>query len=133
METLQQFIDRNRIGATAKRAASNPNIDQEGDKMDNWRVRLTMGRRRLTVPYSMGVGHGGREPTAADVLSCLAMDAGGLVNDFGDWCAEYGYDTDSRRAWRTYGVIKTQAGKLRRFLGDAEYAKLTDPEQVESD
>jgi hypothetical protein len=51
------------------------------------------------------------------------MDASGAENarNFEDWASEYGYDTDSRAAERTYNVVVKQAAELREFLGAADY------------
>jgi len=72
----------------------------------------------ITVWFSQGNGHK-KPPTAADVLDCLASDASGYENsrNFADWCAEYGYDDDSRTAERIYHTIAEQAKELRHFLG----------------
>lgn len=72
-------------------------------------------------------------PTAAEVLSCLALDASGWENasgDFGDWCSEYGYD-DPGEAWKTFQVVSSQRALLKRFLPSEAYERLlweTEPE-----
>lgn len=93
-------------------------IDGVSTDMDHWKVRLTRPRRSMTILFSMGKGHNGAEPTAADVLDCLASDASSVdTNSFEDWCADLGYDVDSRKAERTYRECKRQAEKLSHFLG----------------
>lgn len=70
---------------------------------------------QYTTYYSMGFAHTQR-PKTAEVLQCLAMDIRGLENagDFETWCHEYGYDTDSRRAERTYNaIVKQKAGMIK--------------------
>jgi len=37
-----------------------------------------------------------------------------------DWCAEYGYDTDSRKAERTFRAVERQTKALKRMLGSTE-------------
>jgi hypothetical protein len=58
-------------------------------------------------------------PGAADVLDSMLSDASSYENarDFADWCGEYGYDTDSRRAERTYNAVAEQTKQVRAFLG----------------
>ena len=60
------------------------------------------------------------EPDAADVLNCLASDASGYENagSFEEWAGEYGYDTDSRSAERTFSAVESQTLALRSFLGE---------------
>jgi hypothetical protein len=81
-----------------------------------WRVRLTLGRRQMTVPFYQGPAHT-REPTAADVLSCLALDARCGEGDFAGFCDDMGYDQDSRKAEKLYQSCVETSKRLRKFLG----------------
>lgn len=98
----------------------NPN-NPEWKEAHHYRVTLRRDRphRELTTYFSMGYAHS-RKPEAADVLDSLANDAIGFENakSFEDWCGELGFDTDSRKAERTFRIIEKQAKQLRRFLGD---------------
>jgi hypothetical protein len=84
-----------------------------------WTVTLSRpGCVNLTTNFFQGLAHTS-EPTAADVLSCLVMDADVLDHDcFDDWANEYGYDYDSRSAEKIYDLCLEQAPKVRAFLGD---------------
>jgi hypothetical protein len=108
----------------ATRVDSNPNMADTS--MDHWRVQFSKDKRQMTTYFSMGRGHNGRMPEAADVLDCLASDAAGIENaqGFEDWCSEYGYDVDSRKAERIYKTCQRQASKLKAFLGESEYEAL---------
>lgn len=64
------------------------------------------------------------KPDAADVLSCLASDAATGDQDFTQWCNDLGYDYDSRKAFRTYRIVKRQTAKLRAFLGAAAFEQI---------
>lgn len=110
---------------TVTPADSNPNMEDDGGRSSHWRCTISYGKRRMTMIFTMGAGHCGREPELAEVLSCLFLDASGYdnANGFEDWCSEYGYDTDSRKAERTYRAVERQAKQLRSILGD-DYAKL---------
>jgi len=128
MRTLKQFIADNNIKAIVYKADSNPNVDPKewGAGARHFKVRLTMGRDSMRVPFSQGSAHT-EDPTAEDVLECLASDAAGIENakgDFEEWCSEYGYDTDSRKAERTFHVCEEQAEKLKTFLGDDLYDEI---------
>ena len=65
-------------------------------------------------------------PELEDLLDCLASDASGIENspDFEDWCGEYGYDTDSRKAEKIFKTVEHQARRLKQFLGDDLYEAL---------
>lgn len=58
-----------------------------------------------------------KAPKLADVLQCLASDAGALEETFEDWCSNYGYDSDSRKAEKTYRACVETAQQLVRLFG----------------
>jgi|SRR5579864_391102 len=82
-----------------------------------YKVTLRLGRRTLTVPFFMGPAHC-KEPTAADVLSCLVSDAFAGEQSFEEFCSDFGYDVDSRKAEATWRACAKTAPKLRRFLSE---------------
>lgn len=52
-------------------------------------------------------------PTQANVLYCLLLDAAAHMYTFQEWCNEYGYDTDSRKALDMYMECQATHDKLR--------------------
>ncbi len=119
MSTLRGFISRHGISMTAELINRRP----DGHMSDmpagtaHYRCTLRSKGKRLTVYFSQGPAIC-KEPTAEDVLDCLASDAAGFANarGFEDWCAEYGYDEDSRKAAKIYRTIEKQAAKLEAFI-----------------
>lgn len=83
-----------------------------------YKCRLTFQRRALTVPFFIGSAHT-NEPSAADVLYCLASDARSGEESFEDFCSNMGCDIDSRKAEKTWKACRAIAPRLRRFLGDS--------------
>lgn len=63
-------------------------------------------------------------PTAASVLYSLLQDASGADENFYDWCANYGYDTDSRKALATYEACCIIRADVNKFFTAAERAEL---------
>lgn len=123
-QTLAQFIRKNNIRASVEWADANPNMPDWSDA-NHFKVTLRAGRHQMTVPFSMGYAHSD-EPTAVDVLDCLASDAASIENarSFEDWADELGYDPDSRKAYSTYTTVQKQADQLKRLLGDEAYRAL---------
>lgn len=114
----KQFVNRYNITMIAEWADSNPNMADMPAGSSHWKCTLRCGRRQMTVFFSQGpaICH---EPTAAEVLDCLASDASCLQGQsFENFCDELGYDTDSRKAERTYNALHKQTDKLTRFLAD---------------
>ena len=97
------------------------NIDPPADWRDctGYKVRLRYKRRTMTFPFYQGYGHT-KDPEASGVLECLLSDASSVecFRGFEDWCSDLGYDTDSRKAEKTYKACKSIAKRLRSFLGD---------------
>jgi hypothetical protein len=80
-------------------------------------VTLHFKRRMLVVPFYMGSAHT-VEPTSADVLYCLCSDTRAGELSFDEFCSEFGYDSDSRKAEAEWKACAAVAPRVRRFLGE---------------
>jgi hypothetical protein len=100
-----------------------------------WRVTLN----GVSFPYFTGSGlvtkaktvfdkDRPKKPSLDDVLHSLVLDASACDQSFDDWCSDYGYDTDSRKALETYLTCQENATKLRKAGVDiaAERERLQD-------
>lgn len=64
-------------------------------------------------------------PKLLDVLYCLIQDASVLDSGgFEEWADNYGYDTDSRSAEKTYRQCIDQSLQLRNLLGNENLERL---------
>lgn len=61
-------------------------------------------------------------PKAYDVLSCISSDA--VTDDFEEWCADYGYDVDSRKAYAQWESCRDFSYKILRFFTTDEITAL---------
>ena len=130
--TLNERLSAMNLKFKTVKTFHNPYME-DGHNMDHWSCVIRNAKRRMTVIFSKGLGHKGAPPTLEDVLDCLISDASGIENNtsFEEWCRNYGYDTDSRKAERTYRVITRQARQLKRVLGNDHYKLLLwETEQV---
>lgn len=114
--TIKDFIAKHNISVSLKTTYENPNMENSGD-MFNYSATLKMGRKRFTLPFSTGKGWT-RAPDASDILECLQSDYYVKDMDFEDFCSEFGYDLDSRKAEKTWRACGNQSVKLDKFLGD---------------
>lgn len=55
-----------------------------------------------------------KPPVLDDVLYCLVSDADATEMSFSEWCDNFGYNSDSRKAFRTYELCQKNADKLRK-------------------
>jgi hypothetical protein len=56
-------------------------------------------------------------PTAYDVLACLTKNDPGKFEDF---CGDYGYEEDSRKAEQTYKAVVKEWKKVEKFFSESE-------------
>ena len=118
MSQLQDVCEKLKITARV-RYGNKVTIEDEWQKTATpYTVTLRFRGKRLTTPYFTGSALT-EEPTAADVLSSLVVDASCGELSFDEFCRDYGYDTDSRKAERTWKACVWVAPKIRAFLGDA--------------
>lgn len=94
------------------------------DQLDKWqqeahqyRVTLRYKGRQMSLDFFMGPALK-EEPGAAGVLSCLLSESVALERDFEEWCGDYGYDTDSRKAERIYKECVKSGERLKKLLGE---------------
>lgn len=124
---LAQFIKKHRLRMECELTDRNPNMadDEWARRATHWKCVIKRARSSMTVHFSQGpaIAH---EPELEEVLDSLASDAAGYLNarDFEDWASEYGYDTDSRRAEKTFAAVGQQVADLRRLLGQPALEEL---------
>jgi hypothetical protein len=58
----------------------------------------------------------GKKPSPAEVLGSCAREGMDASDTFADWCANFGYDEDSRKAERTYFECQANGIKARKVL-----------------
>lgn len=61
------------------------------------------------------------KPSAYDVLACLTKYDPGTFENF---CADYGYDTDSRKAEKVYFAVQNEYAALRRIFTPEQLGQL---------
>lgn len=65
------------------------------------------------------------DPTLADVMHNLLSDGSCVEGTFEDFCSEFGYDTDSRRALDTYLTCQGTRSALIKMLGTKLFNELS--------
>ena len=125
MGSIQSFVGRNKITANVTEVDENPDMMDKDWEARHYKVVLRRKGKQMTVLFSVGMGWE-TEPDACDVLNCMASDAGGYDNarSFEEWCDEFGYDTDSRKAEKAYKHIGKSRAKLFNLLGSDLYNEL---------
>lgn len=129
MKTMHAFVEQHEVTMVATLTDEKPPWhDELADNRVAWRgtswsCEISRNGESMTVPFFQGEAHTG-EPEAKEVLDCLASDASGADQSFEDWADDYGYSTDSRRAYSTWEQIRAQTADLVRVLGDEAFEEL---------
>ena len=84
-------------------------------KTNNDKEAKKIRDRKLNIDF--------KEPSVYDVLACLTKYA---PEDFKDFCAEYGYNEDSRKAEKIYKDVLNEYQNLKMLYTDKELEALQD-------
>jgi hypothetical protein len=114
---------------------------------DAWQATITNGKNQQVFDYYTGTGHRKLfkkpyawerpenqrekkwffeqnsqpvEPVAAALIHSLILDGDACNYSFEEWCGNFGYDEDSRKALETYLLCQKVGGQLRRIIGNNE-------------
>lgn len=80
-----------------------------------YKCRISRNGKQYTFNFGQSIANIGQEPTIYDVLACLTKYD---PQDFDNFCADYGYDTDSRKAFATYKAVCKEYATVQRLFGD---------------
>jgi hypothetical protein len=80
-----------------------------------FKLRLSRNRKSHTFEFGQSYHDCAKEPTFYDVFACLQKYD---VGTFENFCSEFGYDTDSRRAERVYKAVCKEYAAVERLFGD---------------
>jgi len=82
-----------------------------------FKLRLTREGRKYTFNFGQSIASGSEEPTLYDVLACLTKYD---PEDFDNFCGDYGYDTDSRKAEKIYKAVCKEFEAVKRLFPEEE-------------
>ena len=122
METQQKLSELAKkltIASTFGAALPYELQDKWQQEANGYRCTLKYQGRRYFFDYWMGQAHTD-EPTVDGVLDCLLSDAQGGEQSFEDFCSEFGYDTDSRKAENIWKACTITTKRMKHLLG-ADY------------
>lgn len=67
--------------------------------------------------FDFKINHNYGKPSEYDILACLTKYEPGTFEDF---CSDYGYDTDSRKAENTYNAVQEEYMNISRLFSEDE-------------
>ena len=77
-------------------------FDDDKEQRDIYRITLKNRLHTYRFNFGQSITNTGIAPRPYDVLACLQKYE---VGTFENFCADFGYDTDSRSAYKTYKAV----------------------------
>lgn len=108
-KTVQLLAEREPLTTEDKR-------DEWKRKAKRWSITLAYQGRQYDLPFFQGAGIK-TDPGSSSVLECILSDASAGEETFDNFCSEFGYDTDSRKAYATWQACQGINKNMRRLLG----------------
>lgn len=118
------YLVAEELGLKMQILSSEYKLHFEDDKQQRYvfKVRLIKGGKQYTFEFGQSISEGKNEPTLYDVLTCLTKHN---PDTFEVFCANYGYDNESRTAKKTYKAVLKEWKNLNRLFTTDELNLLT--------
>lgn len=94
-----------------------PFEDGSNNYANKYKVIIKRNNKQMTVIFTDSIYncYNGKEPTVYDILSCLTKYD---PYNFEDFCYEFGYDLNSRKAYKTYLAVQKEYDNIMRLFDD---------------
>ncbi len=107
-EQAEQFLKETNTEMKIKFLKHGLHFIDDKEERDIYRVTIKRGEKKFSVKFGQSIADTGKEPSAYDILACLTKNN---PETFESFCSEFGYDTDSKKAEKTYkAVVKEWEG-----------------------
>lgn len=118
------YLIANAIGLKMQILSSAYKLHFEDDIQQRYvfKIKLIKGGKQYTFEFGQSLSEGSNEPTLYSVLACLTKYD---PETFEDFCANYGYDNDSRKAEKIYKAVVKEWKNLNRLFTSDELELLT--------
>ncbi|HSA77207.1 MAG TPA: hypothetical protein VLE02_06665 [Nitrosarchaeum sp.] len=102
-------------------------FDDDTESRNIYHVYVTYNKKTISFKFGDSIHNTqmGIELDNESVLSTIVSDYY-CPDNFSEFCSEYGYDEDSRKAEKTFRLCKLQSSKLHELFEDADIEKLNE-------
>lgn len=80
-----------------------------------FKMKLKRNGKSYTFDFGQSINAGSETPTMYDVLTCLQKSD---VGSFENFCSEFGYDNDSRKAEKVYKAVCKEYEAVEKLFSD---------------
>ncbi|KKN68468.1 hypothetical protein LCGC14_0451040 [marine sediment metagenome] len=129
----KSFLAKCKAKMTVRYLGYRPHFDDDKESRDVFGITFRRMRGSCSIAHRFGItfgqstadstGSGDNKPSAYAVLTCLTKRDPGTFEEF---CAEYGYDTDSRKAEKTHKAVVAEWNQVKGFFTDDEITALAE-------
>ena len=91
----------------------------EGDKVQRhiFKIKLTKNGKSFSFNFGQSIKEGDNKPTFYDILTCLQKYK---VGTFENFCGDFGYDEDSRKAEKIYKAVSKEFANMQKLFSNEE-------------
>lgn len=129
MKTITDWTKRYTSFKVRVAENTGPATDEDGWEHYAYELEVTFRRRKMTMPWRHGLGVTDFPEDVPDhILDAMVSDYWTWKNALGfeDYCSEFGYDTDSIKALRSWEGLEEFAEKTEKLLGTVLLEDLRD-------
>jgi hypothetical protein len=119
----EKFLNDTGTSFKAKYFDHNFYFADDKDTRDIYKITLRNSKGSYTFKFGQSIANCGQEPDAYDVLAGLTTYDVGSLEDF---CSEFGYDVDSRKAEKIYKAVCKEYQNLCRLFTSEQLEKLAE-------
>lgn len=116
------FLTKHGITFSFKLANTKVPSWDESRKCNHFIVTLKQGKKKVSFDFFDSSNNYQKGVTTLDaysVLTCCSSEIN-CPDTFEDFCSEFGYDQDSRKAEKTFRALKKFSDKLNKFFDTEE-------------
>ena len=118
-QQAENFLSKTKTEFKAKFIKNGLHFIDDKQPRDIYKITLKRGDREFKFNFGQSISDSekGIKPRAYEVLACLQKYE---VGSFADFCGEFGYNEDSRKAEKIYKAVLNEFMNLQRLYSDEE-------------
>jgi len=119
-ERFKELVSSQKVSISLERTGHY--FDEDTDVRNIYRVTITRAGKRISFRFGDSINNTlkGETPDLYDILASVGSEYDLNGFSFAEFCDEYGYDEDSRKAHKTYVNWVKHNVKLHRIFNDED-------------
>ena len=114
-QQANEFATKHNVKLKINRTTYGYHFEEDEEKRYIFNCTLSRNGKRYTFNFGQSIAAEDTPPTMYDILTCLTKHN---PETFEDFCSEYGYNTDSINAQKTYKAVQREFNGVNRLFSD---------------